>query len=97
MSRPLTRIFVYIMASKKQGTLYIGVTAHIEQRVYQHKTGVVSNSFTAKYNVSRLVYLEEQSTFEEAFRREAALKHWKREWKIQLIEKTNPEWREVLL
>jgi putative endonuclease len=85
------------MASEKRGTLYIGVTAHLEKRVHQHKTGVVSGSFTAKYNVNRLVYLEEQATFKEAFLREAALKHWKREWKMQLIEKENSEWREILL
>jgi putative endonuclease len=97
MNRFPTCIFVYIMASEKRGTLYIGVTAHIEERVHQHKTGMVAGSFTAKYNVNRLVYLEEQATFKEAFLREAVLKHWKREWKIQLIEKGNSEWREILL
>jgi len=83
--------YVYILASKKRGTLYIGVTNDIARRVYEHRTGA-PDSFTHRYGVFRLVYFETYPTAVEAIRREKMLKRWNRQWKIELIEKDNPEW-----
>jgi putative endonuclease len=83
--------YVYILASKKRGTLYIGVTNDIARRVYEHRTGN-ADSFTRKYGVFRLVYFETFPTAVEAIQRETTLKRWKRQWKIELIETNNPEW-----
>ena len=84
----------YIMASKKNGTLYIGVTDDLIDRVYQHKQGFVPG-FTKKYNVKNLVYFEETSDIKSAITREKQLKKWNRQWKINLIEKTNPDWKDL--
>ena len=86
--------FVYILASKRNGTLYIGVTNNIERRIYEHKNGLVPG-FTKQYGVHRLVYLEETSDVEAAIKREKQIKHWKREWKVELIEEQNPEWEDL--
>ena len=86
--------FVYIMASQKNGTLYIGVTSDIVKRVYEHKMGLVEG-FTKKYNVHMLVYVEESSDSLAAITREKQLKNWNRVWKIALIEKSNPEWQDL--
>ena len=83
--------YVYIMASQRNGTLYIGVTNDIERRVAEHKQGLVEG-FTEKYGVKQLVYLELFSNIEDAIRREKQLKKWNRAWKIDLIEKRNPDW-----
>jgi putative endonuclease len=83
--------YVYILASKKNGTLYIGVTNDIARRVYEHRIGT-GESFTKKYGVFRLVYVELYPTALEAIQREKTLKKWKRQWKIDLIERDNPEW-----
>ena len=83
--------FVYIMASKKNGTLYIGVTSNIVKRVYEHKQGFV-DSFTKKYGVKTLVYYEITDDIKSAIYREKRLKTWQRQWKIELINKFNPEW-----
>lgn len=83
--------FVYIMASKRNGTLYIGVTANLEKRVLEHKNKVTTG-FTEKYEVVKLVYYETFSNIEMAILREKRLKEWKRKWKIELIEKSNPQW-----
>jgi putative endonuclease len=83
--------YVDILASKKRGTLYIGVTNNIARRVYEHRTGD-ANSFTRRYGVFRLVYFETFPTVAEAIRRETMLKRWKRQWKIDLIENDHPEW-----
>jgi putative endonuclease len=83
--------YVYILASKKRGTLYIGVTNDIARRVYEHRTGT-ADSFTKKYGVFRLVHVETFPTAIEAIQRETTLKRWKRQWKIELIEEHNPEW-----
>jgi putative endonuclease len=85
-------MFVYILSSKRNGTLYIGVTGDLVSRVYQHKTKADPDSFTSRYNVSRLMYFE---TFDDpvtAISREKQLKGWLRVKKIRLIESTNPEW-----
>lgn len=85
---------VYILASRKNGTLYIGVTNHLARRISQHREGTAS-AFTRKYGVHRLVHAEEFHDVEEAIRREKAMKNWQRAWKIQLIERGNPEWNDL--
>ena len=86
--------YVYILASDRNGTLYIGVTANLNQRLAQHKSKS-AEAFTKRYNVTRLVYCELHDAIEDAITREKALKKWNRAWKIDLIEKTNPEWRDL--
>ena len=88
------RFYVYIMASRRNGTLYIGVTSNPAQRVWYHKQGVVEG-FTRKYDVKMLVYFEPHETAESAITREKQLKKWERVWKIRLIEQSNPEWRDL--
>ncbi len=86
--------YVYILASKRNGTLYVGVTSDLIKRVYEHKNNLVTG-FTQKYDVHNLVYYEVTESIESALRREKQLKKWKREWKIRLIEKGNPEWKDL--
>ena len=86
--------YVYILASRYRGTLYLGVTNDLSRRVGQHKAGVVPG-FTRKYHVQRLVYFEEHASILEARARERALKRWRREWEFALIEKNNPNWRDL--
>ncbi|TMJ70679.1 MAG: GIY-YIG nuclease family protein [Alphaproteobacteria bacterium] len=83
--------WVYILASKPRGTLYIGVTNGIILRVEQHRAGSGS-SFTRKYKVHRLVWFQEFSAVREAIQREKTMKEWPRAWKVNLIEETNPHW-----
>ena len=85
---------VYILASKRNGTLYTGVTGDLASRVYQHKSRQ-SGGFTKKYGVDQLVYAEPYSDVHEALAREKAIKKWRRAWKVQLIERDNPEWRDL--
>lgn len=87
--------YVYILASKRNGTLYIGVTNNVLNRNWQHKQKENSSSFTARYNVNRLVYYEVYSDVRAAITREKQLKNWKRGWKIELIEEDNPTWRDL--
>ncbi|MGN6321810.1 MAG: GIY-YIG nuclease family protein [Dyella sp.] len=82
---------VYILSSGRRGTLYIGVTSDLIKRVWQHKNHVVEG-FTNRYDVHRLVWLELHETMESAILREKAIKNWKRNWKIRLIEEENPHW-----
>lgn len=86
--------FVYILASKRNGTLYTGVTNNLIKRIHEHKNGLVEG-FTNKYGVHTLVYFEEHSDIDQAILREKQMKKWKREWKLNLIEKLNPEWRDL--
>ena len=86
--------FVYILCSDKKGTLYTGVTNDLMRRIYEHKAKLVKG-FTEKYSVSRLVYMEEHNDVQYALYREKAIKKWKREWKINLIQKSNPEWKDL--
>jgi len=86
--------YVYILCSSKNGTLYIGVTGNLDRRVKNHKTGLV-RGFTQKYGVCRLVYFETFESITVAIHREKQLKNWKRSWKIDLIEKMNPTWRDL--
>jgi putative endonuclease len=87
--------FVYILASKPYGTLYTGVTHNLFDRLEQHSRGVGSK-FAYRYGVTRLVYFEEYPLYVAAIQRETSLKRWKRDWKIALIEKVNPEWKDLL-
>jgi len=85
---------VYILASKRNGTLYVGVTSNLANRIQAHRSGVV-DGFTEKYDVKTLVYFELHSDMYEAIQREKRIKKWNRAWKIQLIEQGNPEWRDL--
>ncbi len=86
--------FVYILANRKEGTIYVGITSDIIRRVYEHKTKS-DDGFTSEYNVDRLVYFEQFFDVLEAIAREKRLKRWRRNWKIELIESGNPEWRDL--
>ena len=86
--------YVYILASKKDGVLYIGVTSDIKKRIHEHKEGLI-DGFSKKYHVKRLVYYEIHENAESAITREKNMKAWKRDWKIELIEKDNPEWEDL--
>ncbi|MFA5157836.1 MAG: GIY-YIG nuclease family protein [Patescibacteria group bacterium] len=86
--------YVYILASKKDGVLYIGITNNLIRRIYYHK-GKYAESFTKKYFVHKLVHYEIFNSPTEAITREKQLKKWKRSWKIELIEKENPEWKDL--
>jgi len=88
---PPYQYYVYILASKPYGTLYVGVTNDLIRRVFEHKQGI-ADSFTKKYNVKLLVYFETSNSIEEAIKREKQIKVWKREWKIKKIEELNPSW-----
>jgi putative endonuclease len=88
--------FVYILASKRNGTLYIGSTDSLVRRVGQHREGLIPG-FTNRYGVKTLVWYETFDTRDDAFRRERQMKVWRRAWKIELIEKTNPGWRDLYL
>jgi putative endonuclease len=85
---------VYILASGRNGTLYIGVTSDVVGRVSLHKQDLI-DGFTKRYGVHRLVYLEFHETMEQAIAREKQLKRWRRAWKIELIERSNPEWKDL--
>jgi putative endonuclease len=88
------RFWVYILASKPWGTLYIGITSDIEARVYQHKNGLLEG-FTKKYGVKLLVYCEEHGEAGSAIHREKRLKKWPRAWKINLLRTDNPDWNDL--
>ena len=90
----MRRPCVYILASKRNGTLYVGVTADIVSRVWDHRTGTV-DGFTKTYGVHLLVYVEFHETMAEAILREKQIKEWRRVWKIELIERANPQWRDL--
>ena len=86
--------YVYILASEKNGTLYVGITSNLIKRIYEHKNNIVKG-FTEKYKVHKLVYYEECSDIYEAIQREKQVKRWYRKWKIELIENFNPEWEDL--
>lgn len=88
------QFFVYMMASGKNGTLYIGVTSDLVRRVYEHKEGLIEG-FTKEYGVKNLVWYEAHENAESAFTREKQMKEWQREWKIKRIAEGNPEWRDL--
>jgi putative endonuclease len=86
--------WVYILASRIGGTLYIGVTNDLVRRIYEHKMGL-ADGFTKEYGIHRLVYFEQYHDIEAAILREKRMKKWNRAWKIQLIEKLNPNWDDL--
>ncbi|ABQ32308.1 GIY-YIG nuclease family protein [Bradyrhizobium sp. BTAi1] len=86
--------WVYILASKPGGTLYIGVTNDLIRRVYEHREGLAESS-TRRYGIKRRVYFEAHETIAAALQREKNIKHWSREWKIDLIVASNPDWRDL--
>ena len=86
--------YIYILASNKNGTLYIGTTSDLAQRVYKHKN-TLTPGFTSKYKIDKLVYFEVADNPETAITREKQIKKWNRQWKIKLIEKDNPNWEDL--
>lgn len=86
--------YVYILTTRANTALYVGVTSDIVKRIWEHQQGVAS-AHTRKYNIHKLIYLEEFNDISEAIHREKCIKKWKRDWKIELIEKLNPEWDEL--
>lgn len=86
--------YVYILANKRNGTIYVGVTNNLERRVYEHKNDAFEG-FTKKYAVHTLVYFEHHTDITAAIWREKCIKRWNRKWKIELIEKENPEWKDL--
>ncbi len=85
---------VYIMASARNGTLYVGVTGDLVRRIWEHREGTIAG-FTRRYGIKTLVWYETQSDFDTAIRREKAIKAWQRAWKLRLIEAANPEWNDL--
>ncbi len=86
--------YVYILASRKHGTLYIGVTRDLIKRVFEHKSGFVPG-FTRQYNVKHLVWYQHCESIISAIQREKQMKAWRRDWKIELIERSNPHWHDL--
>ena len=87
---------VYILASDRNGTLYVGVTSNLVKRIWEHKEGVV-HGFTSEYDVHKLVWYEQHGSVETAMTREKRIKKWNRAWKIKLIEEANPYWNDLYL
>jgi len=94
MARRAKTFWVYILASGRNGTLYVGVTNDIARRVYQHKEGLVPG-FTKKHRVTKLVHCEPFDRISYAIQREKTLKKWPRQWKMDLVERDNPQWRDL--
>ncbi|NJL50879.1 MAG: GIY-YIG nuclease family protein [Blastochloris sp.] len=86
--------WVYILANRPNGTLYVGVTADLLRRVWQHRNHV-TGGFTMRYGLTRLVYFEECATMPDAIQREKNIKHWPRAWKVRLIHAANPDWEDL--
>ena len=88
------QFYIYILASKRNGTLYTGVTSNLIKRIWEHKEKFVEG-FTSKYKVDKLVYFEKHQNANSAISREKSIKRWKRQWKLDLIEKNNPLWEDL--
>lgn len=88
---------VYMLASRYNGTLYIGITSDLVRRIHEHRSHADPESFTARYDVTRLVWFEAYDDPDNAIRREKRLKEWKRAWRVALIEKKNPRWEDLYL
>ena len=85
---------VYIMANRMRGTLYVGVTTNLPKRAWEHRNSTLEG-FTSRYRIHRLVWFEQHTEMESAIRREKQLKRWRRSWKLELIERMNPTWRDL--
>ncbi|MFI3328349.1 MAG: GIY-YIG nuclease family protein [Rikenellaceae bacterium] len=92
----MRKFYVYIMSNKENNVLYIGVTSDLKRRVAEHRWGDTDESFTHRYNCGKLVYYEEYPTAAQAIPREKELKGWRREWKLNLINESNPNWRDLM-
>jgi putative endonuclease len=90
----MRKYYVYFLASRPGGTVYVGVTGDLVRRVYEHRTGTVKG-FSSRYNVNRLVYFEDYDDVRNALQREKNIKHWPRTWKTRLIVENNPTWRDL--
>jgi putative endonuclease len=90
----MEQYYVYIMSSKQNGTLYVGVTSDLVKRVFEHKQNLVEG-FTKKYHVHDLVYYEVHKEIKNALTREKQIKKWNRDWKLRIIEEMNPEWKDL--
>ena len=90
----MQKYYVYILSNQTNSTLYIGVTNDLKRRLYEHKNKLI-DSFSSKYNTNKLVYFEETSDVKTAIQREKNLKKWNRQWKNELIEKTNPDYKDL--
>ncbi|MGE3144957.1 MAG: GIY-YIG nuclease family protein [Pseudorhodoplanes sp.] len=90
----MRRYYVYILASRPGGAIYVGVTNDLIRRVFEHKSGV-ADSFTKRYGITRLVYFEVHDSMYRAIQREKNIKHWSRSWKTKLIVQSNPTWRDL--
>ena len=88
--------YVYILSNRRDGVLYVGVTNNLHRRMYEHKNKLIKG-FTKRYNLDKLVYYDHTTDISLAITREKQLKQWKREWKIALIEKNNPEWKDLVI
>jgi len=86
--------YIYILSNRKNGTLYIGITTNLVRRIYEHKTGLIEG-FSKRYNLKKLVHIEEYDQYAQAIQREKRLKEWKRAWKLNLINEHNPEWSDL--
>ena len=86
--------YVYFMSNRRDGTIYVGVTNNLVRRVHEHRTNAV-RGFTSRYNLHRLVYYEAHETAPLAIQREKTIKHWVRQWKVDLIERDNPNWDDL--
>ena len=86
--------WLYLLASKRNGTLYLGVTSELRSRIWQHRTAAIEG-FSKQYGCNRLVWIEHYPNLHDARVREAQMKKWKRAWKLELIEKYNPDWRDL--
>lgn len=89
--------YLYIITNKSNKVLYIGITKDLKRRINQHKRKVHPNTFSARYNLNKLVYFEKLPSKVEALKRERQMKKWNRDWKINLIEKNNPNWKDLLI
>ena len=94
-SEPEDKYYVYLMTNRPRGTFYVGVTSDLVKRVWQHRTHQLKPSFTDRYNLERLVWVEQYREVGVAIQREKRIKRWRRDWKIQLVETNNPEWRDL--
>ena len=88
------QFFIYIMTNKRKGTLYIGVTSDLPARVWQHKSNLIEG-FTEKYKLHKLVYYEQHENIYSAIKREKQMKKWQRQWKLEIVEKLNPHWKDL--
>ena len=88
--------FVYLLASHRNGTFYVGVTSNLMQRLYQHREEML-DGFSKDYGIKRLMWFEAHETMESAIIREKRIKNWNRDWKINLVEKENPDWRDLAI